>query len=69
MVEIVEALDMVGHSKSDFRNKTLANMWIKYDSVAELMRAAEAMGIDIIIKRKNDYVFALAGTIYYAKEK
>lgn len=68
MVEVVEAKDMVGHSKSDFRNKTLANMWIRYGSVAELIRAAEAMGIDVIIKRNKDYVFALAGTIYYAKE-
>ncbi|MBD3185369.1 hypothetical protein GF325_00965 [Candidatus Bathyarchaeota archaeon] len=68
MVEVVEAKDMVGHSKGDFRNKTLANMWIRYGSVAELIRAAEAMGIDVIIKRGKDYVFALAGTIYYAKE-
>ncbi|NVM01124.1 MAG: hypothetical protein HWN67_02230 [Candidatus Helarchaeota archaeon] len=68
MVEIVEAKDMVGHSKGDFKKKTLANMWIEYEDAAELMRAAEAMGIDVIIKRKKDYVFALAGTIYYAKE-
>ncbi|NVM30635.1 MAG: hypothetical protein HWN65_17480 [Candidatus Helarchaeota archaeon] len=69
MVEIVEAIDMVGHSKGDFKRKTLANMWIEYETVAELQRAAEAMGVDIIVKRKADYVFAIAGTIYYAKEK
>lgn len=68
MVEVVEAKDMVGHSKGDFMRKTLANMWIQYASVAELERAAEAMGVDVIIKREKDYVFALAGTIYYAKE-
>ncbi|MFX0135391.1 MAG: hypothetical protein ACFFDN_17235 [Candidatus Hodarchaeota archaeon] len=68
MVEIVEAKDMVGHSKGDFKKKTLANMWIEYEDTAELIRAAEAMGIDVIVKRKKDYVFALAGTIYYAKE-
>ncbi len=68
MVEIIEVKDMVGHSKNDFRNKTLANMWIEYEDVAELKRAAEAYGIKFIIKRKNDYVFALAGTIFYAKE-
>ncbi len=68
MVEVVEAKDMVGHSKGDFARKTLANMWIEYEDVAELMRAAEASGVDVIIKRKKDYVFTLAGSIYYAKE-
>ncbi|MHA1377619.1 MAG: hypothetical protein ACTSRG_04450 [Candidatus Helarchaeota archaeon] len=46
----------------------MANMWIEYEDVAELKRAAEAYGINFIIKRKKDYVFALAGTIFYAKE-
>ncbi|NHI93269.1 MAG: hypothetical protein EAX96_12295 [Candidatus Lokiarchaeota archaeon] len=68
MVEVVEAKDMVGHSKGDFKNKTLANMWIEYEDVAELMRAADAYGVEVIVKRKKDYVFAVAGTIYYAKE-
>ena len=34
MVEIVEAKDMVGHSKGDFKKKTLANMWIEYEDAA-----------------------------------
>lgn len=68
MVEVLEVRDMVGQSKSDFTSKTLANMWIEYEDPAELKRAAEAMGIKVIFKRKGDYVFAVAGTIYYAKE-
>ena len=77
MVEIIECKDMVGQSKNDFLNKGVevagdhvprAMMWIEFGSVSDLMRVAELLGVKAINKRKNDYVFAVAGTIYYAKE-
>ena len=77
MVEIIECKDMMGQSKNDFLNKGVAvaddsvpraMMWIEFDSPAELKRVAELLGVKAINKRKKDYVFALAGSIYYAKE-
>ena len=77
MVEIIECKDMMGQSKNDFLNKGVAvaddnvpraMMWIQFDSPAELKRVAELLGVRAINKRKKDYVFALAGSIYYAKE-
>ncbi|MHA1784060.1 MAG: hypothetical protein ACTSVY_06270 [Candidatus Helarchaeota archaeon] len=77
MVEIIECKDMMGQSKNDFLNKGVAvaddhvpraMMWIQFESPAELKRVAELLGVKAINKRKKDYVFALAGTIYYAKE-
>ena len=68
---------MVGQSKNDFLKKGVevagdhvprAMMWIEFGSVADLMRVAELLGVKAINKRKNDYVFAVAGTIYYTKE-
>ena len=52
----------------DYDNLPRAKMWIEFEDVAELMRVAEMLGVKIINKRKRDYVFADAGTIYYAKE-
>ena len=43
-------------------------MWIQFFSVADLKRAAEMLGIKVINKRGNDYVFADQGTIYYCQE-
>ncbi|MFX1453158.1 MAG: hypothetical protein ACFFCM_20155 [Promethearchaeota archaeon] len=77
MVEIIEAKDMMGQSKNDFLNKGIqvgidslprAMMWIEFDSVNDLKRAAEMLGIKVINKRGNDYVFADHGTIYYCQE-
>ena len=77
MVEIIECKDMMGQSKNDFLNKGVrvaddnvprAMMWIQFENVAELQRVAELKGVKVINKRKKDYVFSLAGTIYYAKE-
>ena len=78
MVDVIECSDMMGQSKNDFLNKGVqvandrvprAMMWIELPSVAELQRVADLLGVRAINKRKNDYVFALAGTIYYAKQK
>ena len=52
----------------DYDHLPRAKMWIEFEDVAELMRVAEMLGVKIINKRKKDYVFADAGTIYYAKE-
>ncbi|MFX0135392.1 MAG: hypothetical protein ACFFDN_17240 [Candidatus Hodarchaeota archaeon] len=77
MVDIIECKDMMGHSKNDFLNKGIevaddriprAMMWIEFESPAELKRVAELLGVKAINKRKKDYCFALAGTIYYANE-
>lgn len=78
MVEIIECADIMGQSKNDFLKKGVqvagdrvprAMMWIEFPNVEELRRVAELLGVRAINKRKNDYVFALAGTIYYAKGK
>ncbi|MHA1682870.1 MAG: hypothetical protein ACTSUE_18170 [Promethearchaeota archaeon] len=78
MVEIIECGDMLGQSKNDFLKKGVAvagdhvpraMMWIQFATVQDLQRCAELLGVKAINKRKKDYVFALAGTIYYAKEK
>ncbi|MHA1889788.1 MAG: hypothetical protein ACTSYS_02260 [Promethearchaeota archaeon] len=78
MVEIIECKDMMGQSKNDFLHKGVAvgadhvpraMMWIEFPDVSALKRVADLLGVKAINKRKNDYVFALAGTIYYAKEK
>lgn len=45
-----------------------AKMWIEFGSPAELMRVADLLGVRAINKRGNDYVFALEGTIYYARD-
>jgi len=77
MVDIIECKDMMGQSKNDFLNKGVrvaddnvprAMMWIQFESVADLQRVAEILGVKVINKRKKDYVFALAGSIYYAKD-
>jgi len=77
MVDIIECKDMMGQSKNDFLNKGVsvaddnvprAMMWIQFESVAELQRVADVLGVKVINKRKKDYVFALAGSIYYAKD-
>lgn len=95
MVEIIEAKDLMGQSKSDFLSKGVpmryeemvrnpktgqmeknivtvylprAKMWIQLPSPTELVRIAELFGVEAITKRKKDYVFALEGTIYYAKD-
>ena len=77
MVEIIEAKDMMGQSKNDFLNKGIqvgidnlprAMMWIEFDSLNDLKRAAEMLGIQVINKRERDYVFADHGTIYYCQE-
>ena len=78
MVDIIPCADMMGQSKNDFLKKGVqvandraprAMMWIEFPSVAELLRVAELLGVRAVNQRKNDYVFALAGTIYYAKDK
>ncbi len=77
MVEIIEAKDMMGQSKNDFLHKGIqvgidslprAMMWIEFDSLSDLKRTAEMLGIKVINKRGNDYVFADQGTIYYCQE-
>jgi len=69
---------MMGQSKNDFLNKGVAvagdhvpraMMWIQLPDVAALKRVADLLGVKAINKRKNDYVFAMAGTIFYAQEK
>ena len=44
-------------------------MWIEFQSVTDLKRVAEMLGIKVINKRGNDYVFADQGTIYYCQEE
>ena len=77
MVDIIECKDMMGQSKNDFLNKGVrvaddnvprAMMWVEFESVADLQRVADILGVKVINKRKKDYVFALAGSIYYAKD-
>jgi len=58
--------DGQGNSNTDHLPR--GKMWIEFESVAELIRVAEILGAKAINKRKKDYVFALEGTIYYAKE-
>ena len=76
MVDVIECMDMMGQSKIDFLKKGIkignenaprAMMWVQFPSPAELIRVAELLGVNAISKRRNDYVFALAGTIYYAR--
>lgn len=78
MVEIIECQDIMGQSKNDFLNKGVAvagshvpraMMWIQFKDVDTLKRVADLMGVKAINKRKNDYVFALAGTIFYVQAK
>ncbi len=57
-----------GGLTGDYDNLPRAKMWIEFEDVAELIRVAEILGVKFINKRKQDYVFADAGTIYYAKE-
>ncbi|MHA1784059.1 MAG: hypothetical protein ACTSVY_06265 [Candidatus Helarchaeota archaeon] len=52
----------------DFDSLPRAKMWIEFETPAELIRVAEILGVKAINKRGKDYVFALEGTIYYAKE-
>ncbi|MBD3185370.1 hypothetical protein GF325_00970 [Candidatus Bathyarchaeota archaeon] len=77
MVDIIECADIMGQSKRDFLKKGVAvagshvpraMMWIELPDVTALKRVADLLGVKAINKRKNDYVFALAGTIYYAKD-
>ncbi|MBD3185367.1 hypothetical protein GF325_00955 [Candidatus Bathyarchaeota archaeon] len=82
MVEIIECADMMGQSKNDFLRKGIpitdsdgnqyslprAKMWVEFESPAALMRVAELLGVKAINKRGKDYVFALKGMIYYAKD-
>ena len=49
-------------------NLPRAKMWIKFKSPTELVHVAELLGVKVVNKRKKDYVFAEAGTIYYAKD-
>ena len=58
--------DGQGNSHTDHLPR--GKMWIQFEDVAELIRVAEILGVKSINKRKKDYVFALEGTIYYAKE-
>ncbi|MFX0135393.1 MAG: hypothetical protein ACFFDN_17245 [Candidatus Hodarchaeota archaeon] len=53
---------------SEYDSLPRAKMWVEFESPAELIRVAELLGVKAINKRKKDYVFALEGTIYYAKE-
>ncbi|MHA1377620.1 MAG: hypothetical protein ACTSRG_04455 [Candidatus Helarchaeota archaeon] len=67
----------VGYSKHDFLYKGIqvgtdslprGMMWIQFYSLNDLKRVAEMLGIKVINKRGNDYVFADKGTIYYCQE-
>jgi len=57
-----------GGLSGDYDSLPRAKIWIEFEDVAELIRVAEIFGVKIINKRKKDYVFADAGSIYYAKE-
>ncbi|MHA1298194.1 MAG: hypothetical protein ACTSO9_01990 [Candidatus Helarchaeota archaeon] len=67
----------MGKSKNDFLHKGIqvgtdnlprGMMWIQFQSVSDLKRVAEMLGIKVINKRERDYVFADHGTIYYCEE-
>lgn len=77
MVEIIDCKDMMGQSKSDFLSGGVrvgidhlprGMLWIQFESAKDLKRAAELLGVNVISRRGSDYVFAIAGTIYYARD-
>ena len=61
--------DSRGHRVVQTHTKSIprAKMWVRFKSPTELIRVAEMLGVKVVTKRKKDYVFADAGTIYYAK--
>ncbi|MHA1793982.1 MAG: hypothetical protein ACTSVI_15175, partial [Promethearchaeota archaeon] len=67
-VKIAAKSSGVGGWGTGYESLPRAKMWIQFETPAELIHVAELLGIKAVNKRGKDYVFALEGTIYYARE-